>query len=1168
MDFRILGPLEVLDEARVVALPGSKQRALLALLLLHVNETLAPDQLIEALWGGRPPATASKSLHAHVSRLRKALAPEGGVLLTRAHGYELRLDPSRVDSHRFERLVGEGRSALVSGRPERAVVMLEEALSLWRGDPLADLAYEPFVQLEAARLEELRVTAMEDRIEARLALGRDAELIGELELLIDQHPYRERLRAQLMLAHYRSDRQADALQAYQDARNRLVDDLGIEPSERLRGLERAVLAQDPKLRLVAVHERDTAKRPVRVKDGTFVGRERELDELVAGLDDACAGRGRLFLLVGEPGIGKTRLTDELVQQARTRQVRVLIGRCWEVGGAPPYWPWVQALREYVNAAARERLRAQLGPGAADLAVLLPDLLTIFPELETPSYRSDGARFRLFDAVASFLRAASSSEPLVIVFDDLHAADEPSLLMLQFVARAIAERRLLVVCAFRDADPAMPDTLAAAVAELVREPLTSRITLAGLTDDDAAKYIQRVTGATPPEQLLHAVQAETNGNPLFLSELVRMLDAHGRLADPTARPGIPESVRAVIGQRVRRLSRSCRRVLVPASVLGREFGLAALEQVCGLGHTELVDALDEAMTERIIIEAPGSPDRLRFGHALIRDTLYDELTPPRRFHLHEAAGRALEAAHSADLGPHLGELAHHFLAAAPGGTTIEAITYARRAGDHAASQLAFEEAVRLYESALPLAEQPVTRCELLLALGDAQARAGETAASKRSFREAAATAEVGGLNEHLARAALGYGGRIMWEVSRGDPYHAPLLERALAAVGEDDGALRVRLLARLAGGPLRDAAVPPARRRALSDEALRTARRMSDPVTLGHAIQGYILGHHGPDHTHKQLELATELIELAAQSGDKERVVDGHEERLDALLELGDVVAAKQELRAMATVAQELMQPSQTWLVSVYRALIALLEGSFDEAERLIAATRTLGERAQSWNATVTYRLQLYVLCREQGRLNEIEAVVRRSAEEYPTYPIWRCVLAQMATELGYMDEARRQFERLAADGFAPVPWDEEWLVSIGLLAETASALHDSERAAQLYDLLAPYCDRVAVSYPEISIGAVARYLGLLAATAGRWEDTERDFRAALEINERIGARSWLAHSQYDYARRLLARGTPRTAQEARTLLSESLATYRELGLHSRVTEASALLAAAGAPRVE
>jgi DNA-binding SARP family transcriptional activator len=254
MDFRILGPLEVLDEGRAVRLGGSKQRALLAVFLLHRGETLSTDRLIDELWGERPPATAAKTVQVHISRLRKALAGGEGngsadLIATRQHGYVLQLDVDRLDAHRFERLIAQGRGELAAGRPERAASALEEALSLWRGPPLADLAYEPFAQREIARLDDLRVAAIEQLIEAKLALGAHAEALGQLETLIGEHPYRERLRAQLMLALYRSDRQADALQAYQDTRREFAEELGIEPGERLRELERAILAQDPGLHL-------------------------------------------------------------------------------------------------------------------------------------------------------------------------------------------------------------------------------------------------------------------------------------------------------------------------------------------------------------------------------------------------------------------------------------------------------------------------------------------------------------------------------------------------------------------------------------------------------------------------------------------------------------------------------------------------------------------------------------------------------------------------------------------------------------------------------------------------------------------------------------------------------------------------------------------------------
>ena len=397
---------------------------------------------------------------------------------------------------------------------------------------------------------------------------------------------------------------------------------------------------------------------------------------------------------------------------------------------------------------------------------------------------------------------------------------------------------------------------------------------------------------------------------------------------------------MIGQRLGRLSPACRELLSSASVLGREFRLDALAQLSGLDRADMLDLLDEAASERAVVDVPGSPGRLRFAHALIRDTLYDDLAPARRLRMHARAGAALEVAYAADLEPHLAELARHYVAAAPAGFAEPAIDYARRAGDRALGQLAFEEAERHYETALALVGDAVTRCELLLALGEARARAGDRERAKEAMYEAAQLAERHGLREQLGRAALGYGGRIIWDVSRDDARLVPLLERALEAVDEADSPMRVRLLARLAGGPLRDASFPPERKARLSEEALAMARRLEgDSATLAYAMHGYILGHHSPDHVRAQLELASELIEVAGRAGDKERVFDGHEERFDALVELGDIQAARAELAAMARVARDLRQPSQAWLVGAHEALLALFAGSLEEAERLVDAAR-------------------------------------------------------------------------------------------------------------------------------------------------------------------------------------------------------------------------------------
>ncbi len=1162
MEFKILGPLEVRQEDRRLACTGPKQRLLLGVLLLHANEVVSSDRLIEALWGASPPETARKALQMHVSQLRDLLEPqrargEGRVLLTRPPGYELSLADGELDLQRFEQGVAEARAATKAGDAQEAARGLREALALWRGPPLADLSFESVVQDDIARLEDLRLAVLEDRVDADLALGRHADVVGELESLASEHPLRERIRAQLMLALYRSGRQAEALEVYRDTRRVLVDELGIEPGKELRELEDAILRQDPVLDQGAIAD-GAGPRESR---GMFVGREGELEALRAGLEDALAGHGGLYLLVGEPGIGKSRLAEELANHARLRGAQVLVGRCWEAGGAPAYWPWIQSLRTYIHDTEPEALQAQLGIGASDLGQLLPELRELFPDLPQPAaLASEDARVRLFDAATGFLKRAASSRPLVLVLDDLHAADAPSLLLLRFLSRELSDSRLLVIGAYRDVDPTVREPLAPTVAALGREPATHQISLAGLSDTDVADYIELAASSPPPPQLVERIHHETEGNPLFMTEVVRLLDAEGRLGD-APRLSIPPSIRAVISERVGRLSERCRRVLVLASVLGREFGLDALARLSDLSRDELLESLDESMTERVVVEVPGSPGRLRFAHALIRDTLYDDLTAARRLQLHQRAGEALEVAYAAHLETHLAELAHHFFIAAPAGSAKRAIDYAKRAGDRAASQLAYEEAARLYEMALSLVGEDVARCELLLALGEARARAGDTPASKEAFREAAELAEGLGLAEHLARAALGYGGRIMWEASRDDPHLTSLLERALAALGDEDSRLRVHLLARFAGGPLRAISFPPERRKSLSAEALAMARRIGDPATLAAALTGYMNARMAPEATHDQVDLATELIGVATEARELERALEGHEFRLVASLELGDPRSPKEALEAMARLAGELRQPAQNWLVAAFRALLALLEGRLSEAEELIQVALGLGERAQGWHAAVTFRLQLYSLRREQGRLEEVEGLVRSSVEEYDTYPAWRCVLVDMLTELSHEAEARHALEALAADEFAAVPFDEWWLVSMSRLAEAASSLGDTSRAATLYELLLPYGDRVAVTYSENVTGSVARYLGLLAATTERWEAAEQHFGDALAMNERIGARTWLAHTQHDLAHMLLNRGGEVT--RARELLTTCRDMYRELGMQSWADRASVLLQRAG-----
>ena len=423
MDYRILGPLEALDGERRLSLGGTRQRAVLALLLLHGNKALARDMIIDELWGESPPQTAHKVLQNCISALRKELPGGAETLGTAGAAYVLRLEPDELDRNRFERGLADGRAALAAGDAAAAAAELREALTLWRGFPLSDFAYEGFAQDEIARLDELHTAGLEDRIEADLALGRHAELVPELEALVARHPVRERLRAQLMLALYRSGRQAEALSSYRDARRTLLDELGIEPGRALQELERAILAQDAALDTAPAAR---ASAPGRRAATPVVGRDQELALLEAGLEDALAGRGRLFVVAGAAGTGKTRLGDEIASRAKAGGARILWGRGWGGGGAPPFWPWIQALR---------------------------DAGQTFPE---PAGDDDGARFRAFEAVTEMLREEAARQPLLLVFDDLQAADTDSLLLIEFLASELPEMAVLMLALGRDETPGLDE----------------------------------------------------------------------------------------------------------------------------------------------------------------------------------------------------------------------------------------------------------------------------------------------------------------------------------------------------------------------------------------------------------------------------------------------------------------------------------------------------------------------------------------------------------------------------------------------------------------------------------------------------------------------------------------------------------------------------------------
>ncbi|MGH2694369.1 MAG: ATP-binding protein [Actinomycetota bacterium] len=902
----------------------------------------------------------------------------------------------------------------------------------------------------------------------------------------------------------------------------------------------------------------------------FVGRESEMKALLAGFGDAVSGRGKLFLLGGEPGIGKTRLADEFAAMAMGEGALVLWGRCWEAGGAPAYWPWIQSIRGLLTDLDPDELRTRVAGGGPDLAQMLPELRERLPNLsELPPSPPEAARFRLFDALNGFLKRTSVTQPLVLILEDLHAADAPSLLLLQFVAGDISESRMLILGTYRDVEVTKDHQLVVALPEIARAQGTTRLALAGLNEADVARFIEAIAGIKPSDELVSAIHRETEGNPLFVGELGRLLASEGRVTDEVdpGRWGIPPGVREVIGRRLERLSGDCRRLLTLASVLGREFSLEALTRVADRPAEDVLESLQDAVAAKVIIEAPGSGGRLRFGHSLIRDTMYEDITAAERLRLHRTVGEVLEALYSHDPEPHLAELAHHFFEAAPTGVAAKAADYSERGAARAVSLLAYEEAVRLYEmtlDALDLGDtgDATSRCETLLALGDAQARAGDEIASKQTFLRAAEIAEALSAADLLSRAALGYGGRFVWSRAGSDRHIVSLLERALAALEAKEGPLLVRVMARLAGALRDQHSREP--RTSLSRSALDMARRIGDPATLAYALDGRCATLLWPENPQERIELATELVRVAEGLDDGEKAIQGRYYRLMALFELGDVGAVTVELEVIEARARELRQTPQLWLAAVTRATLALFEGRFDDADELIETALALGERAQSSDSLLSHRIQLFSLARERGGLEELEPLMRRSAEEYPARPMFRCMLAYLLAELGRSSEARRIFEGLAADRFAALPTTNEWLFSMSILAEVADLLGDrQEDAGTLYGLTHPYADRNGATADYISTGSVARYLGILAARLGRWKEAGRHFEAALDMNERMGARTWSVHTRYDYAAMLTERGRVEDRDRAVDLLKIALEVCEEIGMSVVGERVTGLLAKLG-----
>lgn len=701
MHFRLLGPLEVTHDGEQLDLGRPKQRVVLAALLVNANRVVSLDRFAEYLWPAAPAGRSMGSLPVYIANLRRLVEPQRPArtpperIVTHPPGYLIRVAPGEYDAADFEELATQGSRHLAEGRPRAARRDLGEALALWRGPALAEF---DFAAMDAARLDSLRVAALEDRIEADLALGAHTSVVGELEALVQDHPLRERLVGLLMVALYRSGRQAEALRAYAASRAYLADELGLDPGPDLRRLESCILAQEPELDwspppdeavlpAVVADPRPDVAEPA---EDVFVGRADQLADLDRALARSEDQSGGFVLVAGEPGIGKTRLVREAVTAAAARGRVVAWGRCEEGDGAPPFWPWIQVIRALLEHPDTAAVRAALGTHGAELAQLVPEVGAVVGELGAPPPLDPaGARYRFFEAVGGFFESLASSRALALVIDDLQWADPPSLELTVHLARRIPTLNALLVATYRDVDPSPDARLTDTLAALGRLPARLHVRLGGLNRDEVAEFMAHEAGGEAPAGVVDVVWARAGGNPFFVGELTRLLVAEKRLTAEAAGAAVPWAVRQVVERRLARLPNETRRLLTVAAVAGLDFDLRVVAVAAGVELDPALDLIDLAVAAGVVAEQPTAAERFVFSHALVQETVYAEASRLRRARVHAQVAEALEQVGGEQAAAT--EVARHLYEAVPIIGPERAVAAAVRASTAAQGALAYEVA---------------------------------------------------------------------------------------------------------------------------------------------------------------------------------------------------------------------------------------------------------------------------------------------------------------------------------------------------------------------------------------------------------------------------------------------------------------------------------------------
>lgn len=900
----------------------------------------------------------------------------------------------------------------------------------------------------------------------------------------------------------------------------------------------------------------------------MVGRGRELDVFRAAFTRLLEGRRQVVLISGEPGIGKTRCAEAIADLAEDQGALVLWGRCREEAGAPPYWPWVQILRAYVDASSLDEVRLNLGAAANDVAALVPELLqTPHRELTAPGTIGDAssARFRTFDAIGQFLFKATQQVPLAVVLDNIHWADEVSLSLLEFLTQELTHSRLLLVGTYRDADIAKRTLLRSTLGSLTCESDVERVHLSGLSQADIGALASNMCRRPLGESAIQAIYQRTDGNPLFVIELIKVLIEDSAGAAITVVPArIPAGVRETIAHRLLSLPGTCTDLLEIAAVFGRQFTAAEIAVASEVTLHDVLSGLEPAVESGLVDASAEAPGNYQFTHALIRETIYEDIGTSRRLRTHARAADALVTVYSAHLEPALTRIAYHYHAAALLGDPDKTVAYALRAADKAVLLGAYEDAVLHYDRAIEslqlrgishderLARTCILKAAALKELGQVQ-RSIEVLLEAVNLTRALAN------HAELLVDALELLGYLTSHVPQ--EHLMSLLEHALTLLPRAESAARAKVLAIrvFACRTVTD----KARLQLQVDEALQMARRYCDAAARCSCYRFAVLALRGnPETLKRRLELGDEYIAVARATGSADLLADachwqalnylecGQLQELDALLEhYANLRAARYGLHQ--------------YHIGAYRVTLALLRGEWTDLEGRIEELLELGSKTRPEDVDGVYGAQMFALQRDLGRLPALALQIKQVAATLGQR-VWEPGLMLMCAETGMLEEARGMFAEIAKQNFSGVCRDDMYVTCLVFCAETCCVLADAERAVMLYELLRPYAGQTANHPTAVCFGAADLYLAMLAAITNRRELALEHFDRAISFNRSMRAWPWLARSLFRHGVFLLAGGTDAECVRGRQQLREAEQLARRLGMTRLIAEIDDALEVRGA----